>query len=104
MKIDKNKIIILLLCVALVASFVLRPSKEYLSDFYINKYKNLQAEKDSALNEIKRLDEKIINLNKQYNEVDSIYNDISKDELRERANVIFRHNMLQDRRSKVSIK
>ena len=104
MKIDKNKIIILFLCVALVGSFVLRPSKEHLSDFYINKYKDLQREKDSALNQIKILDKKIINLNKQYNEVDSIYNDISKDELRERANVIFRYNLLQDRRGKVSIK
>jgi len=104
MKIDRNKIVILLLCVALVGSFALRPSKEHLSDYYINKYKDLQREKDSALNEIKRLDEIIINLNKQYNEVDSIYNDISKDELRERANVIFRYNLLQDRRGKVSIK
>lgn len=104
MTISKEKIIILLLCVTIVGLIVLRPSKEVLSDFHINKYKDLQKEKENALNEVKQRDKEIINLIKKYEEVDSIYDDITKDELRERSNFIFRHNMLLERGSKVSIK
>ena len=104
MIINKEKIIILLLCVAIVGLIVLKPSKQVLSDYYINKYKDLQQEKDNALNEIKQRDREIINLIKQYEEVDSVYNDITKDELRERSNRTFGHNLLYNKSSKVSIK
>ena len=85
----KNLIIFCLL-VAIVLLVVLRPSKEVLSDYHINKYKQHQRTKDSLLNEIKQQEKEIINLIKQYETVDSIYSNIDKRGARERANNIFR--------------
>lgn len=104
MIINKEKIIILFLCVTIVGLIVFKPSKEVLSEYHISKYKELQQDKESLLKEITELNKDINNLIKQYEEVDSIYNDIDKGGIRERSNRIFRHNLLYNKSSKVSIK
>jgi hypothetical protein len=85
-----KNLIILFLGITIVALIVFRPSKEVLSDFHLNKYKEYQTTKDSLLNEIKQQDKEIINLIKKYETIDSIYDGISKRDARKRATDIFR--------------
>jgi hypothetical protein len=85
-----KNLIILFLGITIVVLIVYRPSKEVLSDFHKDKYKEYQTTKDSLLNEIKQQDKEIINLIKKYETIDSIYDGISKRDARKRATDIFR--------------
>ena len=85
-----KNLIIFFLGLTIVLLIVLRPSKEVLSDYHLNKYKEYQTTKDSLLNEIKTQDKEIINLIKKYETVDSIYSDIDKRGMRKRSRDIFR--------------
>ena len=85
-----KNLIILFLGITIVVLIVYRPSKEVLSDFHKDKYKEYQTTKDSLSINLSRSKCDIFDLIKKYETIDSIYDGISKRDARKRATDIFR--------------